>query len=265
MQLDMKNPKLLSICFAFMFFSGLSAQIDVVQHLIINNDSDIRELIMAKPNKAVIIFCPTAYISRDTYNKKAEELIRSYKLKGISDLSIHFIYFKQDTKNNSKGVKYVSHDKKDTSFIGQFECFFSGFDSVLLARAKSKMKYNYDLIRVFGNETLFSIPIVDTNKCFEKMQDRIPFYADFIRESILPMYSVDEKMQFMRDTINTLSSLVFEMKQQIESMKLVYDREIEEIKQKQSSGLDNQSDKKEKNKPQKNPIDKPKELNIINE
>jgi len=123
------------------------------------------------------------------------------------------------------------------------------------------MKYNYDLIRVFGNETLYSVPIVDTNKCFEKMQDRIPFYADFIRESILPVYSVDEKMQFMRDTINTLSSLVFEMKQQIESMKLVYDREIEEIKQKQTIGLDNQSDKKEKNKQQANPIDKPKELN----
>jgi uncharacterized coiled-coil protein SlyX len=123
------------------------------------------------------------------------------------------------------------------------------------------MKYNYDLVRVFENETLYSVPIVDTNKCFEKMQDRIPFYADFIRESILPVYSIDEKMQFMRDTITTLSSLVNEMKQQIDSMKLVYDREINEIKQKQSSGLDNQSDKKEKNKPQANPIDKPKEMN----
>lgn len=259
MQLNMAKSELTCLLFTIMLMGNYNAQIDVIQHLVSNNDTTIRNLVMSKTTKSIILFCPTVYISQEIYNKKADELIKNNKLKGISDLTIHFIYFKQDIKNNAKGVKYISADKRDTTYIGQFECFFSGFEPTLLARAKSKMKFNYDLIKVIENENIYSVPIVDTNKCFEKIQDRIPFYADFIKESILPTYSNDEKLKFLQDSVNSQHYMIIDLKQQIDSMKLFYDREIKELKLRQNSETGNNSNKKEKSKSEPSPIDKPEE------
>ena len=177
-------------------------------HFIVKNDISINTITRSNTKNTVLFFCPTAYIDTVVYKKKATELSNNLKLKGISDLTLHFIYFKQDTKNNSKGVRYISQNEKDTIFIGQFECFFIGFDNSNLLRAKNKMKFNYDIEHSFINENIYKVPIVDTNKCFKNMPDRIPFYADFIKESIQPSYSTDERIQFLQDSVNLLSKQV---------------------------------------------------------
>ncbi len=191
------------------------AQLEVNYHSILNNDKPINDVTNSKTSKSIIFFCPAVYISQESYSKKADELIKNSKMKGILDLNIHFIYFKQNLKSNAKGLKYLSKDQKDTLFIGQFECLFIGFDTNNLQRAKTKMKFNYDIEQVFKNENLFRVPIIDTNKCFEKIPDRIPFYVDFIKESISPNYSTDEKIQFLRDTINFLYSEISFLKTEI--------------------------------------------------
>lgn len=216
--------KVLFTIYGLCFLSDVFSQTMVVHHQIQNNDTSIRLLTQSETKKSVIFFCPTATINEDFYFKKAEELNRSNKLKVLSDLTLYFIYFKQDTKNNSKGVKYVNSMNSDTMFIGQFECIFSGFDNKLLLRAKNKMKFNYDVVKIFDSENVWSVPIVDTNKCFEKMQDRIPFYGDFIRESCNPVYSTDEKMQFIRDTVITLNHAILNLQIQMDSLKAEFDR-----------------------------------------
>jgi hypothetical protein len=214
----MARKKVILSILIFFVFQKFQAQIEIVHHTILNNDTSLQLLTQHKTHRAVIFFCPTKIIGKDVYFKKAEELNKSSKLKGLSDLTLYYIYYNQDTKNNAKGVKYVNSFHSDTMFIGQFECLFIGFDNKLLLRSKSKMKYNYDVTQVFKNENVWSVPIVDTNKCFEKLQDRIPFYADFIRESCIPSFSADEKIQFLRDTIVTLSKEIQLIKTQLDSL-----------------------------------------------
>jgi hypothetical protein len=216
--IDMSRKKV--FLFLLIFFVSLKsqAQIEIVHHTIFNNDTSIQLLTQQKTQRAVIFFCPTRIIGKEVYFKKAEELNKSGKLKGLSDLTLYYIYYNQDTKNNAKGVKYVNSFHSDTMFIGQFECLFIGFDNKLLLRSKSKMKYNYDVTQIFRNENVWSVPIVDTNKCFEKLQDRIPFYADFIRESCIPIYSADEKIQFLRDTVENLSEELQRLKARFDTL-----------------------------------------------
>lgn len=249
---NMKNIIFIAL-FHLISFNAAKAQVDIVHQIVVNNDTSIRLLTQSKTKKSIIFFCPTANISKDFYFKKSEELSKNHKLKDLSDLTLYFIYFKQDTKNNSKGVKYTDNNNKDTIFIGQFECLFIGFDMNLLIRAKNKMKYNYDVTRAFGYENVWKVPIVDTNKCFEKMQDRIPFYADFIREVCIPNYSVDEKIQFLRDTISDLSRQLIFLQKEVEKLKPISNQEIEK-----GNNVPPVNDKNS----DKNNLDKPKETII---
>jgi len=194
------------------------SQVEVFHHTISNNDTSINVVTFSKTSKSVIFFCPTVYISKESFRKKAGELIKNYKIKGVSDLTVHFVYFKQDVKSAAKGLKYSSNDYKDIFFVGQFECLFIGFDTNYLQRSKSKMKFNYDIEQAFKDENVYRIPIVDTNKCFEKIPDRIPFYADFIKESILPIYSTDERFKFLQDSIYHLTNQVNHLTKQVNSV-----------------------------------------------
>jgi hypothetical protein len=248
--IKMKLFSLLFLLFIPALKFQLNAQTIFVHHNIANNDTVTRDFTRSNTLRTVIFFCPTAKVDMQFYQKKAAELERKLRLMQVSELTVHMVYFIQDTKNNSKGLKYASSDTKDTLYIGQFECIFVGFDEILLNRSKSKMKFNFDLIKPFEKENLFSVPIVDTNKCFDKMQDRIPFYADFITESINPNYTQDEKMQFLRDSITVLYNVISEMRLEIDSMK---------IKTQENFDKNRSNNRDSGNEPTKNsPADKPK-------
>ena len=236
MQLDMRHLQLKLLILALFVSDNLISQIDFFHHTISQNDSSINIQVASKTSRSVVFFCPTAIISKDAFYKKAEELIRSSKIRDIKDLSIHFLYFKQDLKSNAKGLKYISNNKLDTLFVGQFECLFIGFNQKFLQRSKSKMRFNYDIEEVFKNQNVYKIPIVDTNKCFEKIPDRIPFYADFLKESIQPNYSSDEKFQFLRDTLKKMQQEIEELRVEIQK----FDQKMESLKiEKQSQSRNN--------------------------
>lgn len=215
----------LIIFLTFLFHLNTSAQSMIINHDIANNDTIVRELITSTSSKSVVFFCPTAKVSKDFYHKKALELEKKLKQREISDLSLHIIYYVQDTKNNSKGLKLYSLEMTDSIIISDFQCFFINFNQNFLNRSMTKFPKNFDLDKPFDNENLFSVPIVDTNKCFDKIQDRIPFYTDFIAESILPNYSNDEKMQFLRDSINTLYNVIEDLRFQFEQFKVEFSKD----------------------------------------
>lgn len=91
------------------------------------------------------------------------------------------------------------------------ECFFLNFDKRLVQRARSKDKFNFEYTQPFTKENLFRVQIVDTNKCFKEIPDRIPFYADFIKEAYSPSYSIEEKVDFLNDTIRNLHNKINEL------------------------------------------------------
>jgi len=95
--------------------------------------------------------------------------------------------------------------------IGQLECFFLNFDKNLVQRARSKDKFNFEYTQPFLNENLYRIQIVDTNKCFKEIPDRIPFYADFIKEAYSPSYTLEEKIDFLNDSIRTMQKKIVEL------------------------------------------------------
>jgi FtsZ-binding cell division protein ZapB len=249
MQLDMRYFQFKLLIFSLFFSDNLISQIDSFHHTISQNDSSINIQIASKTSRSVVFFCPTAIISKDAFYKKAEELIKSSKIRDIKDLSIHFLYFKQDLKSNAKGLKYISNNKLDTLFVGQFECLFIGFNQKFLQRSKSKMRFNYDIEEVFKNQNIYKIPIVDTNKCFEKIPDRIPFYADFLKESIQPNYSTDEKFQFLRDTLDIMQLEIKKLKEEIQN----FDKKIESLKNEKQSQKN-----KDVIKTEEEPVEKPK-------
>ena len=88
------------------------------------------------------------------------------------------------------------------------ECFFLNFDKNLVQRARSKDKFNFEYTQPFLNENLYRIQIVDTNKCFNEIPDRIPFYANFIIEAYSPSYSLEEKIDFLNDSIKTMQKKI---------------------------------------------------------
>jgi hypothetical protein len=231
-------------------FSQMRAQTIFKNHEILNNDTIVRSIIADTTSKSVVFFCPTAKVSKDLYLKKALELERKLKSIQFSDLTVHMVYYTQNTKNHSKGLKFISNDLRDTSIIGQFECYFIGFEENFLNRSKAKMKFNYDLIKLFEYENIYSVPIVDTNKCFDKIQDRIPFYADFISEAISPNYSNDEKMQFLRDSINILFGVISEMNEKLEKIEAEISnhkpKNQEKSKATESQAIQNNSDNRKK-------------------
>lgn len=197
----------------------------IINHDIANNDTTVRELITSTGSISVVFFCPTAKVSKDFYHKKVLELEKKLKQREISDLALHVIYYVQDTKNNSKGLKLYSLDMNDSLIISDFQCFLLNFNQDFLKRSMKKFPGNFDLEIPFVDENIFRVPIVDTNKCFDKIQDRIPFYTDFIAESITPNYSNDEKMQFLRDSINTLYNVIEDLRFQFEQFKLEFSKQ----------------------------------------
>jgi hypothetical protein len=159
----------------------------------------------------VIFFCPTNEIDSTIFISNAKELVSNKKLSSFHSIKIHFILFKEDPKNNSKGIIFSSKDKKSSMPIGQLECFFLNFDKSYVQRARSKDKFNFEYTQPFLNENLYRIQIVDTNKCFKEIPDRIPFYADFIKEAYSPSYSLEEKVDFLNDSIRTMQKKIVEL------------------------------------------------------
>jgi FtsZ-binding cell division protein ZapB len=178
-----------------------------------NSNTSYVDSIKKTLGRSVIFFCPTNDIDSTIFKTKGKELVTNKKINAFNEIKVHFILFKEDPKNNAKGIPLANSDKTISFPISQLECFFLNFDKEFLKRARTKDKFNFEYKQPFPSENFFRIQIVDTNKCFKEIPDRIPFYADFIKEAYSPSYSLEEKVDFLADSIKILQRNVTDLKE----------------------------------------------------
>lgn len=199
--------QLIKTLIGIVFYSfTLSAwsQVKVQTHVINNNDTNLRSLFSTEFKNSVIFFFPTATIKKSEFEIGSKVLIDDLN-EETNDLSVqvHFVYYKQDPKSISKGLKFVSGNKLDTLFIGDLKCLLIGFDSTTLFRAKKLMDLNFEVKEVFEHEGIYDVEINDANSCI-KIAQWPPNYSKLIKESINPMYSDAEQIKMLKDSISKL-------------------------------------------------------------
>ena len=177
-----------------------------------NSNTSFVDSIKKTKGYSILFFCPTNHTDSTIFKVKGKELVNNKKISVLNAIKVYFILFKEDDKDNSKGIPFTSMDKSISyPSISQLECFFLNFDKNLIQRARLKDKFNFEYTQPFANENLYRIQIVDTNKCFKEIPDRIPFYADFIKEAYSPSYSLEEKIDFLNDSIRTMQKKIVEL------------------------------------------------------
>jgi hypothetical protein len=151
--------------------------------------------------------------------------LKSDALSNIGELNFYFFYFKENPINNSKGIILNGIDTSSRPLpIGQFECFFINFNKKNIQRAKEKNEILYELSEPFKNENIYRVTIVDTNICFKNVQSRVPFYAEFINETIKPNYSFEEKLNFLSDSIKILQNKILLIEERIIKLEERFDK-----------------------------------------
>jgi len=204
----------LLLCLVIKINTVVISQINYSFKTITNNsNTSYVDSIKKTKGRSVIFFCPTNDIDSTIFKSKGKELVANKKINAFNEIKVHFILFKEDPKNNSKGIPLANSDKTISFPISQLECFFLNFDKTLVQRARQKDKFNFEYTQPFSNENLIRVQIVDTNKCFKEIPDRIPFYADFIKEAYSPSYSLEEKVDFLADSIKILQRNVTDLKE----------------------------------------------------
>jgi hypothetical protein len=186
----------------FLNLNSLS-QISYTSHNILNNDTTLNALLKSGHTRSVAFFFPTAKISKSDFDQYVDDFITQIKSDKIDSLQVFFIFFKQDLKSNTKGLKFINSQGSDTLFINYMKCLFIGFDSSLLIRAKSKMDLNFEVNkpRALISDNVFNVELEDTNVCIDLLR-KIPVYADLITESINPNFSDFERINFLSDSLN---------------------------------------------------------------
>ena len=205
--------RFLLLFFVLKFNPVVFGQINYSFKTITNNlNTSFVDSIKKTKGHSIIFFCPTNHIDSNIFKVKGKELVSYKKISVLNAIKVYFILFKEDDKDNSKGIPFTSMDKSISyPSISQLECFFLNFDKNYVLRARQKDKFNFEYTQPFLNENLIRVQIVDTNKCFKDIPDRIPFYADFIKEAYSPSYSIEEKIDFLNDSIRTMQKKIVEL------------------------------------------------------
>jgi hypothetical protein len=180
------------------------------------NDANLRSLIKLDSGRHVIFFCPISDFRDETYRNKID--VFSNELIYSDSLCIDIVFYLEDPIETSKGLKICSKDSTKCDYINQFECFLSGFDETKLLRSHKVLSNNFQVKKQFSNENLYKISLVEKSYCLPSLPARIPVFADFIKETLNPNYSYDEKIQFLRDSIKILFGVINEMNEKLKKM-----------------------------------------------
>jgi hypothetical protein len=223
-----------------------------------NNDTALNASLKSEYPRSVAFFFPTAKIKKSDFEYYADEFKAELNVASIDSLQVFFVYYKQDLKSNTKGLKFINTLGRDTLFINYMKCLFIGFDSSLLIRAKNKMDYNFEVNkpRSLKSDDVFNVELEDTSVCIDLLK-KIPVYADLIRESIDPNYSDSEKIQFLRDSVAELSEIVSILKVQIDSLNTQVKGLIDSNSNKTENSTDQNPTKKDKKNKSGDPITHP--------
>jgi hypothetical protein len=180
--------------------------------------------------KAVFFFCPILNFKKEDYYKKAQILMAKKRMKSVNNATIHFVFYKEDSKRNSKNPILYNRNRNDSVFIGQFECYIFNEDEKLIDRAIKNNGAKYYKEKIFQNEKLYKITTTDSVACFSDLPDRIPYYSELIGEVFNPIYTNEEKFIMIQDTINGLRKELNIIKQEQAIKNDYFMKEINEIK-----------------------------------
>lgn len=210
----------------FILFSNmLIAQTEYSEYTLKKNSDVISQHLMNLEGQNIIFFIGNRHDSVK-FNEKVKELQKSPTMKLVKDANIHFVFFKESTKNNSEGILIKSDPtlSRDSSiYVNQLEVFFSNYEEKKIARATRELTGSFYYEKPFEGQDLYRMNIVDTTSCYPNIPERIPFYRKIINVLHNPKYSDEEKANFYTDTIS------LKLNENIDSMEFKLDSLEKEI------------------------------------
>lgn len=213
------------LIFTFIFVligSFVIAQTKYTSYTLKENSSQIPDSLLQLEGRNIIFLIGNRHDST-FFDAKVLQLQKSPTMRLVKDANIHFVFFKESTKNNSEGVPLHSRDSTDSLVVNQLEVFFSNYRKKKITRATSKLKGSFYHEIPFEGQELYRMNIVDTTSCYPNIPERIPFYRQIIYPLHKPNYSDEEKANFYTDTISS------ELNKNIDSLQLKIDSLEKEI------------------------------------
>lgn len=173
-----------------------------------NNATVMPDSIKKIDTRAIIFFCPMFgmdSIDSTLYSNRADALCVLMNSNIKQRIKIYYIYYIEDPKNNSNGMRLHNKNQQLEVSISQQTCLLVNFNYDIVKRAAQK--YSFEVSSLFEGENLIKAKIIEGKQCFKIIQDRLPFYYDFLKECIYPTYTIDEQLQQVRDSIKYLGDV----------------------------------------------------------
>lgn len=194
----------IGIIFLAISISAISQSDNVIYS---KNYLDTIKLSLKKPT--IVFLCPTDFVNTDTmYLFRVKELKRKY-VKSAYVLTV--IY----TPNST--YSHVLSIQGDTllQFRGYFGCFIVNYscERVDSTVNRSSLKNKYWLNSITKNVT--EIKLYD-NWCPQNLGERLYYYNHFLKELISPIYTQDDKIEFLENRVKSLDELVLQMNSRLE-------------------------------------------------
>lgn len=256
--------------FIFTFIFAISSTLSIAQskyheYTLKKNSDVIPQNLLDLEGQNIIFFIGNRHNS-DKFQEKVLELQKSPTMRLVKDANIHFVFFKESTKNNSEGILIKSDStlSVDSSIsVNQLEVFFSNYEEKKIARATRKLSGSFYYEKPFEGQDLYRMNIVDTTSCYPNIPERIPFYRKIIKVLHKPKYSDEEKANFYTDTVSLeWNKNLDSLEQKIDSlnkaleyqkiridelekyMKLINGKQIEKLKEEEEENDESKDEEK---------------------
>ena len=209
----------LKILFFFIFtcFSFI-AQVNSSSWKLQSNDDPIVDSLMDDPKEKFIFFCPTFDTSIKDYDKaklRLEDIIND--LPKYIAAQLHFIFFKEDPFNPSKGIIIESPSSKLPYAISGLEVYYLNSDISRANRSLRLNKRDFRFVRRFSDCNYYHLDLI-IKACYKSLSDHIPAYAPFIIETISPNYSDKERIQHLSDSLQLAQTKILVLENNIVSL-----------------------------------------------
>ena len=235
--------------FLFLSFSNfvLCQKID---SLVIQNTDSIYTLNSLE--KTIYFVCPVRNCAKTEYWNKFNELLSKKKIKKIKEVNFTLVFFNENVKNRSKGLKLKFGKSDSVLYVNEFRAYFHSFqrNDLLKTIERIDISKRYG-INFYGDSSLADIFIAEDVSCFSKLSELIPNYEEFISQLINPVYSTEEQIVMLNQknieltrTVNLQNEKIALIISELDSLK----QEIEKQNQINEITIDSNEIKKEKPK-----------------
>lgn len=215
------------IIFLFLSISQINwAQPKIDTITILSNESIVK---FESELQSIYFFCPISSVKKSEYLDKYSDFIKKKKIQALSETHLKMIFFNDNPKNRSKGLRAYFSKEDSLIIINEFAVIFQNFEgSKLIFTSQREEIKKYYGIKFYSKSNLSNVSINESVGCYNSLSERIPNYENFISQLINPIFSESERITFLEDSINLY-------KRQIESLEkklLIQSNRIDEIEKK---------------------------------